>query len=402
MGFILSLLYIAIAILSPAVLVPWLAPYHLQIWMGLATIFASIPSIPNFKILSVPQVRFLGLVTAGIAASFLVKGWLGGTIEALNVFIPNAIVFFFVLINFRSLSRLHYLAMLLLGISLYLVIAGGIAYVAGDPTNPMIYVQSMEDHTWFPRIRGFGFLNDPNDLAQFLLAVLPLLWINWREKRKARNFALVLLPAAILLTGIFLTHSRGAMIALAVVTLFAFKDVLGTVWSTILAGGGFVGATLLGFSGGRDVSVEAGAGRIEAWGAGIGMLISHPLFGVGYNQFYDYYEIAAHNTFIHCAAELGLFGYFFWMALVVFSMSDLGMIVKGSEIPAPKVEAEERISYIWRFLPNKRKESKADEVVVSPVRPVQPFTLNTQELPATDVAELKRWATVVRLATGQI
>src|SRR5579863_1468771 len=175
MGFILSLIYIAVAVVSPAVLVPWLAPYHFQIWIGLATILASIPAIPTFRFPSVPQVRFLALVTLGIGASFLFNGWLGGGVAALNEYLPNAFAFFFVLINFRSLKRLRILAYLLLIISFYLFIAGGIAYAAGDPTNPMIYVQSLEDHTWFPRIRGFGFLNDPNDLSQFLLAVLPLL-----------------------------------------------------------------------------------------------------------------------------------------------------------------------------------------------------------------------------------
>jgi O-antigen ligase len=391
MGFILSLIYIAVAILSPAEVFPALAPYHVQIWVGLATIFASIPSIPTFGFLSVPQVRFLGVVILGIVASFVVQGWFGGIAPALNAFLPNAITFLFVLLNFRSPKRIRILAATLLSVTLYLVVKGAIAYRGGDPANPMIFVQGMDDGTWFPRMRAFGFLNDPNDLAQFIISFLPLLWLNWRAKRPPRNFLLVILPAALLITGIFLTHSRGGLIALAVVILFAFKDRLGVTWSAILAGGGFLAATVLNFSGGRDVSLEAGASRIDAWEAGIGMLRSHPLFGVGYNEFYDYYEIAAHNTFVHCAAELGLFGYFFWMALVVFSISDLSHILKG--VPAESVtETPEEPPLGFRaFLNQKVQQPKLS---VPP-----PFIGDLQSVSSPDQGdgELKRLANVVRL-----
>jgi hypothetical protein len=386
MGLIFSLVYIAIAILSPALIVPWLAPYHIQVWLGLATIIATIPAIPSSNILSVSQVRLLGLVVFGIVGSFVFNGWLGGTLIALNEFIPNAIVLFFVLLNFRSLSRLRWLALLLVSCSLYIVVRGMFAYAAGDPNNPMIYVQRMEDQqTWFPRLRAFGFLNDPNDLAQFLITVLPLIWLNWRAKQKLRNFALVVLPASVLIVGIFLTHSRGAMIALAVIILFAFRHVLGMTWSLILAGGGFAVASLLNFSGGRDVSVEAGAGRIEAWGAGIGMLISHPVFGVGYSQFYDYYEIAAHNTFIHCAAELGFFGYFFWMALVVFSLSDLSTIANAAPKPMSAGRAANDDDPSHQFLPDQSSGSAgaADTGHVNGRREHE--------------SDLKRWATAIQL-----
>lgn len=329
MGFVLSLLYIAIAILSPSYVVPELAPYHVQTWLGIAAIVTSVPAILEFPVLSIPQVRFLGLVIVGIIASFVFNGWLGGIVYALGEFIPNAIVFFFVLLNFRSLGRLRALALVLLSVTVYIVVVGAIAYFRGNPDSPMIYVQPMEDHSWFPRIRALGFLNDPNDLAQYILSFLPLLWLNWQAKRRVRNFALVLVPATVLLTGIFLTHSRGAIIALVIVTVFALKETIGITWSMILAGCVFLVTTVLNFSGGRDVSFQAGSSRVEAWGSGIAMLVSHPLFGVGYNQFYEFNDIAAHNTFIHCAAELGLFGYFFWMALVVFSMSDLGSMASA-------------------------------------------------------------------------
>ena len=59
---------------------------------------------------------------------------------------------------------------------------------------------------------------------------------------------------------------------------------------------------------------ESNAGRLDAWSAGLGMFRQQPFFGVGYNMFTDHNEITAHNSFVLCFAELGLFGYFIWLA----------------------------------------------------------------------------------------
>jgi hypothetical protein len=42
-----------------------------------------------------------------------------------------------------------------------------------------------------------------------------------------------------------------------------------------------------------------------------------PVFGVSYNSFTDHHERTTHNSFVLCFAELGLLGYFTWLALVV-------------------------------------------------------------------------------------
>ena len=54
------------------------------------------------------------------------------------------------------------------------------------------------------------------------------------------------------------------------------------------------------------------------------MLKANPLFGVGWGLFRDFTEenIVGHNSFAHCWGELGMFGYFFWLALVIASFKD--------------------------------------------------------------------------------
>jgi hypothetical protein len=139
----------------------------------------------------------------------------------------------------------------------------------------------------------------------------------------------------------YLTHSRGGMIAFLAVAIIAGRRKIGTVPSLILAGGLFALTTVIGWSGGREVSVEAGAGRMGAWAAGLDLLRTHPIFGVGYQQFAEHYEITAHNTVVVCAAELGLFGLFSWLMFVVPTVRDavtIGIVGKSKEQLAKEEE----------------------------------------------------------------
>jgi len=167
------------------------------------------------------------------------------------------------------------------------------------------------------RIRGAGFLSDPNDLAQILLIALPLVFIAWRRGRMVSNFFVVLLPAGLLLWTTYLTHSRGGLIALAAVALMAARKKLGTTASLVLAACFIFGLLALDFTGGRGISAVDGADRLEAWANGLEMFKSAPLFGIGFNGFTDLYEITAHNSFVLCLAELGLLGSTLWLALLV-------------------------------------------------------------------------------------
>jgi hypothetical protein len=120
----------------------------------------------------------------------------------------------------------------------------------------------------------------------------------------------------------YLTHSRGAIVAFLAVVIIAGRRRIGTIPSLILAAVLFVIATAVGWSGGRDISVESGSGRMEAWSAGLDLLKHHPLFGVGFQRFGEYFEITAHNSIVVCAAELGMLGLFFWVMFVIPSFRD--------------------------------------------------------------------------------
>jgi len=52
------------------------------------------------------------------------------------------------------------------------------------------------------------------------------------------------------------------------------------------------------------------------------------LAGLATGNFAEPFDSRA-NTFINCPAELGLFGYFFWMELIVLSIAGLSAIIRS-------------------------------------------------------------------------
>jgi hypothetical protein len=177
------------------------------------------------------------------------------------------------------------------------------------------------------RYKGLGVLSDPNDLAQFFVTLIPMLWIRWKPGSYVTNFFFTIVPALALATGMYFTNSRGGAIALVAVVLFGFKDKLGVILSAILAAGLLVGLMALNISGGRGMDNDDG-GRVAAWSTGLEIFRSHPLIGVGIDRFPEFSETGhtAHNSYVLCLSEVGLLGYFFWMGLMVSNLSELGEV----------------------------------------------------------------------------
>jgi O-antigen ligase len=197
--------------------------------------------------------------------------------------------------------------------------------------------------TWIYRVRGLGEINDPNDFGQLLVCEIPLLFIFWRPKKTARNLAFVILPACALVYGIYLTHSRGALLALGVVVLVAARRRIGTVPAVIFAGALFAGAMALHFTGGRGISASAGEDRTALWGESLQLLKSHPVFGIGFGHLPDYLGLTAHNSVVVCVTELGVFGMFFWSLFLLQTLRNTLLLAspeRVEEAPDTNTEAE--------------------------------------------------------------
>jgi O-antigen ligase len=317
MGLFFTLLYILGAYLGPENLYGSLAGFHVQLAIAVLTLFASLSSLQEISLPRISQTYALIGMWVAVLMSFVFNGLTRLAPDALFDFLPSAFTFFFVLLNCKTKRHLQMIVFVLLGASLFTIYMGYTAILAGNLDSP--YLVTSHD---LSRLRGLGFINDPNDFSQLIASLIPCLFFFWAPKKFPRNFLFVLLPAGILLFGMFLTHSRGGIIAFLAVVTVAGRRKIGTIPSVIIAGGLFVIATVIGWSGGRDISVESGADRMEAWSTGLQLLKAHPIFGVGFQRFAEYYIITAHNTVVVCAAELGLFGLFFWVMFLIPTIRD--------------------------------------------------------------------------------
>ena len=329
MGFVLSVLYFVTSYLSPYVLFGPLAVYRIELILAVLVIFVSLPALMKSFILKTSQsLALIGLAIAVLLSVLIGVHWPGGALQAFLTFIPSAFAYFLVCLHCNSKKKLQVLVLMLLFVCLFVIAHGSIDLLHGVPASgpplsavtgeanldlwnmqhPYLLTMKNGAGEWLYRLRGLGEINDPNDFGQLLVCVIPLMFIFWRRKKRLRNFVFVVLPVCVLLYGVFLTHSRGALLALMAVAIVAARRRIGTLPSLLLAGGVFVAAMALHFTGGRDISANAGEDRTALWGEGLQILKSHPLFGVGLGSMSDYTDShhTAHNSVVVCAAELGL------------------------------------------------------------------------------------------------
>jgi putative inorganic carbon (hco3(-)) transporter len=353
MSFALFLVYIAFTYLRPFdIMAPGLAPYRpmLVLW-GLAFLGAAVHAMSSRQVAARPAHAYLlSMLVACIAMSQAANGYFGGAIPAILDFSTSAMLMALCMLNLTSPRRLRVTCGVIVVCMSALAALGVYSFHTGFLAEELVLRQSApqssldidapesEDYTapahdksgrYLLRLRGVGFLNDPNDFAQALVMLLPLLWWVHRPGRQLRNLLLVYLPGAVIGYAIYLTQSRGALLGVAALGLVVAQRVLGTVRTLMLALAVVAAVGALSF-GGRQLSTkeESAAQRIEAWYEGLQMFRSKPVLGVGYGNFTDHHYLTAHNSFVLCFAELGLLGYFAWMGLIVLTYKGLAQAVR--------------------------------------------------------------------------
>jgi len=362
-GFVLSIVYFVVYYLTPMTLFGPLAQFRVEMILALLILLVSLPSIPGSFVLKTPQsLALIGLACVVFLSVLFEERWVGGALHGFLKFIPSIYAYFLVCLHCNSRRKVKIVVVMTMFICLFVIAQGTLDLRSGVPqSGPAIststgsvdqrlwsmqhpYLLAMKNDTgqWVYRLRGQGSINDPNDFGQVLVCAIPLLFILWRPKRKLANLTCVILPVCVLLIGVYLTHSRGALLALTAVALVAARRRFGTLAGLILAGGLFVGAMALHFTGGREISAQSGSDRPELWSAGLTLLKTHPLFGVGFNQFMQHERNTAHNSVVVCAAEVGLIGFYFWSVFLYSTVRSVGMIARPgkvgeAQLPSPQV-----------------------------------------------------------------
>ncbi len=153
---------------------------------------------------------------------------------------------------------------------------------------------------------------DPNDVcAVFVVGVLlSLYWLS--DARLGFLRFLWVGPLVVFGYAMAMTYSRGGFIALMVGLMVLFQSRFG--WRRSLLLGAVALPALLVLFGGRTTDLSAaqkgtGQQRLQIWSDALMTMRTAPAFGIGMGEFgKGADEFAAHNSYIHCFTELGLFG----------------------------------------------------------------------------------------------
>lgn len=385
MAIFFTVLYVITSFVTPSVLFGPLGQYHLEVIIAALAVLTSIPNFARSRVFMYPQTVAMLLLCVAVPVSIAAGGWLGGAIPHLYEFLTVALPYFLVAANCRKPFHLQWMVLCMFLGSMYFAYHG---YMDLQHfVVPSDYLYGVGE---LRRLRGLGLLNDPNDFAQVMVSLIPCMFLWWKPRHALLNILLCGVPVAFLIFSMFLTHSRGSAVALMIVILVASRRKIGTVPAVALAAVLFSATLATGWSGGRDVSMEAGADRMDAWSVGLEFIKHHPLFGVGAGRFADFNYITAHNTIVVCAAELGLPGFFVWV-LFVFSSYRTAMALGKASVTKPEEAApEEPRSLRDRFAPAMRllpgEEAPLAEAAGTGVRlriPNQP--LNRMMTPGTAV-----------------
>jgi O-antigen ligase len=351
--FFLYLLLLVVVLVKPIeAFAPQLAEYRIAMILSLGVFgLALVGALRTGEMAIRMRHLFLLLGLTGVVfASVAVHGWLGGANEALISFLPSVLMFLTTAMVVTTLQRLKVTCAMIALCMVVLSIASIAAYHKGFMVDALVVREGVSDaqtvdhlaaqpqdmvpaedtsgaNLW--RVRSWGFFSDPNDFSQAILMSLPMLLGAWLQRRSMRNLVRIWVPAALLLYAVYLTHSRGATLGFAMMLLYGLLGKAGPVKTFLVIGlFGMLGMAV-GVTGGRSFSAneESAGGRIDAWSEGLTMMRSEPLFGVGYGQFTEHHAYTAHNSFVLSFAELGLLGYFFWLALLVLAFRELGRAV---------------------------------------------------------------------------
>ncbi|MGY0652335.1 O-antigen ligase family protein [Luteimonas sp. A537] len=258
-----------------------------------------------------PQYLILPAFVVMTSLSIALNGWVGGAVEHFTLFAPS-LVAFVVLANTTTTPRRMTWVMVVFTASAALMAVHGVDQKStgvGWTGMPLV-----DDG----RIQYLGIFSDPNDLAMLFVICLPMaVYLASRGGLLGLRRMLWLGVAGLLLYGIYLTNSRGGMLAVAAMLGVFLWVRRGLASALIVAAVGLVAMRLLPSRLNElDVAERSASGRVEAWYEGIQMFIGSPLYGVGTGNFTNYHHLTAHNSLVLVLAENGIIGFGLWFAFI--------------------------------------------------------------------------------------
>ena len=217
----------------------------------------------------------------------------------------------------RAVAAIFVGAACLMAIHALLQDLTGTGFAHAEP----IYTADAKTGAPIVRTLFFGIFSDPNDLAQLLATSMPLAFAI-PKRMNVFSFLTSTGVVALLMMAFLTTHSRGGQIALIAVCVTLVLLRLPARWlpyaMLLVLGGAMVVVAL---KGGAMLD-ESAQQRVEFWGLANRAFLHNPVFGIGFGMFGQVADDrAAHNAFVHCYTELGIFGYWFWFGLIALGVT---------------------------------------------------------------------------------
>ena len=306
----------------------------------------------------------LGLYLVSLAATAMIARDPQLTLSGVVSVAKECIFLLVILALLTDWRRLHWaIAGIVCGAALVASLTV-LQYALGLYTNNFGGLANAEVHQIagkFDSWRVTGPLSDANYYAQILILGLPFAIEAPRHAKNPFFRLLGLVAAALILLAIFLTFSRGALVAIAVL-MVAFlwhrrAQILGfgalVVVLLVLAmpqlppgyfervKAGVTDASTL-VSGEGYITDKAVAGRMSEMLVAVHLFRENPLLGVGYNQFETLYQDTArrhglmsrgsdrqaHSLYIEVLAERGLVGGVLFAGILLFAFCAVRLSVQ--------------------------------------------------------------------------
>jgi hypothetical protein len=179
------------------------------------------------------------------------------------------------------------------------------AYEYQDDVDPVTGEQVL-----LVRLCSAGIFGNPNDLSRILVIGTAVAWWCITEPALGNARYLWVAPLGMFGYALHLTHSRGGFLSLLSCIAVLFRARFG--WLKTVALSAVVIPGILLVFGGRQTQMdtESGTGqqRIQIWSEGFRMFRESPWFGIGIDKYGEELYYNAHNSFVQCFTELGLFG----------------------------------------------------------------------------------------------
>lgn len=306
-------------------------------WIALATMAVFVPSqlaLEGKLTIRSRQIYLLFLLLLAVLLSIplamnRVMAW-AGFVEFLKV----AIVFIMLVNALRTETRMRMLINLVLVVSCWMSLSAANDYRLGIFNLPGA------------RIEGIigGLFDNPNDMALHLVMMIPIATAFFLTSRHLIGKLIYPICVVVMIAGIVASFSRGGFLALICATGFMIWRLVRRNRALFLAVAIVLAAGFIALAPGdyrTRIATTGDSSSIQRQNdlkRSIFVLIHHPVFGVGINNYvlFSNTDHATHNAYTQVGAEIGVPAMVIYLLFLFGSMKPLRKIGAETSLNDPK------------------------------------------------------------------